>query len=98
VFPAKSLALDSIVNELVAGTVQAYVQFEVPVAGTQVLPPSTETSTCAMPPSSVAMPAMVKILPCVRDAPVEGLVITDTGRVVSETLADPPDSNTTSTQ
>jgi hypothetical protein len=63
--------------------VHAKVQFVVPDAASQVFPPSTETSTWAIPLSSDAVPVTVRTEPWVMDAPFNGLVITDTGPALS---------------
>src|SRR5947209_19518413 len=59
--------------------VHAYVQLLVPVAGCQLLPPSTETSTPATtpPPWSAAVPLIVTVEPGATLAPLAGDVLTD---------------------
>ena len=57
------------------------------MAGCQVLPPSSETSTPATrPPTSLAVPLMVTIDPLVNVAPEVGDVIVDVGAIVSVDL------------
>src|SRR5204863_9241022 len=63
---------------------QVYVQLVRPVAGCQVSPPSTDTSTPATtPPASVAVPVTVTVEPLWKLAPPDGNVIVDVGEVVS---------------
>src|SRR5450755_3494918 len=64
-----------------AWAVQEYVQFSRPIAGCQVWPPSTDTSTPATtpPPESVAVPEMTTGEPVLTFAPATSEVIVETG-------------------
>src|ERR1700674_1268941 len=66
--------------------VQKYIQDSRPLAGCQVAPPSTETSTppTTPPPASVAVPVMVTGIPADTTPPGSGKVIEDVGATVSE--------------
>jgi hypothetical protein len=65
--------------------VHANVHAVVPVAGDQVVPPSSDTSTPATvpPPMSPAVPAIVVGVPLAIDAPEAGEVIAEVGACVS---------------
>ena len=64
---------------------QAKLQLSRPLAGCQVDPPSTETSTppTTPPPESVALPVMFAATPAGSEAPAAGVRMVDTGGVVS---------------
>src|SRR6266566_8853030 len=83
--PLSSTALDSMAAVGLPCATHVKVQFVVPVAGSQVLPPSVDTSTPATtpPPASPAVPVIVTVVPSEMLAPAAGDVIVDVGAVVS---------------
>src|ERR1700682_1347125 len=66
--------------------VQKYIQDSRPLAGCQVAPPSTETSTppTTPPPASVAVPVIVTGIPADTVPPGSGNVIEDVGATASD--------------
>src|SRR5664280_711176 len=92
-FPESSNARLLIVAGPCAPGVQEYVQLVVPVAGFQVVPRSTETSTPAMlpPPESTAVPVIAIALPLDTVAPLAGKVIWGVGGFRRPHAAEPPE-------
>src|SRR5207248_11588553 len=82
-FPLSSTARVRSVAEPGAAGVQLYVQFDVPVAGCHVEPPSTDTSTPATtpPPASLAGPVTATVVPCCTELPPAGAPIDELGGI-----------------
>src|SRR5438128_10517469 len=80
-FPLSSAARLMIVVDPLVAAVQAKVQLSRPVAGFQVIPPSTETSTAATrpPPVSAAVPVTVIDVPTGKLWPLTGNVTVEVG-------------------
>src|SRR5208337_1035516 len=82
--PLSSVARLRRVAVLLPEAVQVKVQLASPVAGCQVAPLSVDTSMPATtPPTSVAVPWIVTLVPVGMAAPATGEVMTETGGVVS---------------
>src|SRR5262249_49166826 len=71
--------------ELGVAVAQTYVQLSRPLAGCQVTPPSTDTSTppTTPPPTSAAVPVMVTVVPYWTVEPDIGNVMVEVGGVTS---------------
>src|SRR5271169_3859385 len=84
ILPLSSVARLRRVAVLLPEAVQVKVQLPSPVAGCQVAPLSVDTSTPATtPPTSVAVPWIVTLVPVGTAAPATGEVMMETGGVVS---------------
>src|SRR5690242_2643511 len=87
--PVSSTALLRMVAVPTVAGVHEYVHAVRPLAGRQVTPPSTDTSTpaTAPPPKSLAVPEITTAFPARTVAPAAGDVIVDTGALESVDFA-----------